>query len=52
MSDAEGTKAMFMKEKRSRKAFYDKLARGMSFKRAMSEEDYFVDDDQDENGQV
>ena len=52
MSDAEGTKAMFMKEKRSRKAFYDKLARGMSFKKAMAEEDYFVDDDQDENGQV
>ena len=47
MSDAEGTKAMFMKEKRSRKAFYDKLARGMSFKKAMSEEDYFVDDNED-----
>ena len=52
MSDAKGTKAMFMKEQRSRKAFYDKLARGMSFKKAMAEEDYFVDDDQDENGQV
>ena len=52
MSDAKGTKAMFMKEKRSRKAFYDKLARGMSFKKAMAEEDYFVDDDHDENGQV
>ena len=38
---------MFMKEKRSRKAFYDKLARGMSFKKAMSEEDYFVDDNED-----
>ena len=36
----------------SRKAFYDKLARGMSFKKAMAEEDYFVDDDHDENGQV
>ena len=47
MSDAEGTKAMFMKEKRSRKAFYDKLARGMSFKKAMAEEDYFVDDNED-----
>ena len=47
MSDVEGTKAMFMKEKRSRKAFYDKLARGMSFKKAMSEEDYFVDDNED-----
>jgi hypothetical protein len=39
-----------MKEKRSRKAFYDKL-RSMSFKKAMAEEDYFMDDDQDgENG--
>ena len=47
MSDAKGTKAMFMKEQRSRKAFYDKLARGMSFKKAMSEEDYFVDDNED-----
>ena len=46
-SDAKGTKAMFMKEKRSRKAFYDKLARGMSFKKAMAEEDYFVDDNED-----
>ena len=53
MSSVEGTKAMFMKEKRSRKSFYDKLARGMSFKKAMAEEDYFVDDIQDnENGQV
>jgi Mg-chelatase subunit ChlD len=53
MSSVEGTKAMFMKEKRSRKSFYDKLARGMSFKKAMAEEDYFVDDNQDnENGQV
>ena len=46
-SDAKGTKAMFMKEKRSRKAFYDKLARGMSFKKAMAEEDFFVDDNED-----
>ncbi len=45
-SNANGTKAMFMKEKRSRKALYDKLARGMSFKQAMSEEDYFVDDNE------
>ena len=44
---AVATKAMFMKEKRSRKAFYDKLARGMSFKKAMAEEDYFVDDNED-----
>lgn len=43
-SNVEGTKAMFMKEKRSRKSFYDKLARGMSFKKAMAEEDYFKDD--------
>lgn len=46
-SNVEGTKAMFMKEKRSRKAFYDKLARGMSFKKAMAEEDFFVDDNED-----
>jgi Mg-chelatase subunit ChlD len=46
MSSVEGTKAMFMKEKRSRKAFYDKLARGVSFKKAMDEEDYFVDDNE------
>ena len=44
MSNVEGTKAMFVKEKRSRKSFYEKLARGMSFKRAMAEEDYFIDD--------
>jgi Mg-chelatase subunit ChlD len=44
MSDVEGTKAMFLKEKRSRKSFYDKLAHGMSFKKAMAEEDYFIDD--------
>ena len=43
-SNVEGTKAMFMKEKRSRKSFYDKLASGMSFKKAMAEEDYFIDD--------
>lgn len=47
MSDAEGTKAMFRKELRSRKSFYDKLARGLSLKQAMAEEDYFVDDDKD-----
>ena len=52
-SDAEGTKKMFWKEKRSRKLFYGKLARGMSLKKAMSEENYFVDDDQDnENSQA
>ena len=44
MSDVEGTKAMFLKEKRSRKSFYDKLAHGMGFKKAMAEEDYFIDD--------
>ncbi len=44
MSNVEGTKAMFVKEKRSRKSFYEKLARGMSFKKAMAEEDYFIDD--------
>ena len=47
ISDAEGTKAMFRKELRSRKSFYDKLARGISLKQAMAEEDYFVDDDKD-----
>ena len=53
MSDVEGTKAMFMKEKLSRKLFYSKLAHGKSFKEAMAEEDYFVDDNEDnENGQA
>ena len=47
ISDAEGTKAMLRKELRSRKSFYDKLARGISLKQAMAEEDYFVDDDKD-----
>ena len=46
MSDVEGTKAMFKKDRRSRKSLYDKLAGGMSFKIAVAEEDYFVDDDQ------
>ena len=45
-SNVEGTKAMFKKDRRSRKSLYDKLAGGMSFKIAMAEEDYFVDDDQ------
>ena len=49
MSDAEGTKAMFRKERFSRKAFYGKLSAGKRFFEAKSE-DYFVDDDQnDEN---
>lgn len=48
MSDAAGTKAMFMKEKRSRHALYNKLAKGKSFFMAKSE-DYFVDDDQSED---
>ena len=49
MSDAEGTKAMFRKERLSRKAFYGKLSAGKRFFEAKSE-DYFVDDDQnDEN---
>ena len=49
MSDAEGTKAMFRKERFSRKAFYSKLSAGKRFFEAKSE-DYFVDDDQnDEN---
>ena len=44
-SSVAGTKEMFMKEKLSRRFFYDKLARGKSFFAAKSEE-YFVDDDQ------
>ena len=49
MSNAEGTKAMFRKERLSRKAFYGKLSAGKRFFEAKSE-DYFVDDDQnDEN---
>ena len=44
MSDAEGTKAMFRKERLSRKAFYGKLSAGKRFFEAKSE-DYFVDDD-------
>ena len=49
MSDAEGTKAMFRKERLSRRAFYGKLSAGKRFFEAKSE-DYFVDDDQnDEN---
>ena len=43
----EGTKAMFRKEKLSRSALYSKLAKGMSFMKAKSE-DYFVDDENDE----
>ena len=43
----EGTKAMFRKEKLSRNALYSKLAGGMSFMKAKSE-DYFVDDENDE----
>jgi Mg-chelatase subunit ChlD len=49
MSDAEGTRAMFRKEKRSRSAFYGKLARGMSFAASKSE-DYFVDDEPKDEG--
>ena len=49
MSDAEGTKAMFRKERYSRKAFYGKLSAGKRFFEAKSE-DYFVDDEpNDEN---
>ncbi|MBO4607300.1 MAG: VWA domain-containing protein [Prevotella sp.] len=42
-SSAEGTKEMFEKEKRSRKTLYEKLAGGISFAKAKSD-DYFVDD--------
>ena len=44
MSDAEGTKEMFRKERLSRKTFYGKLSAGKRFFEAKSE-DYFVDDD-------
>ena len=46
-SDIRGTKEMFIKEQRSRKSFYDKLARGISLKKVMAEEDYFADDNED-----
>ena len=36
---------LFLKEKHLRKSLYDKLAGGISFKKAMAEEDYFVDED-------
>ena len=48
MSDAEGTKTMFRKERFSRKAFYGKLSAGKRFFEAKSE-DYFVDDDPNDN---
>ena len=48
MSAAEGTKAMFRKERLSRKAFYGKLSAGKRFFEAKSE-DYFVDDDPNDN---
>ena len=48
MSDAEGTKAMFKKERFSRRAFYGKLSAGKRFFEAKSE-DYFVDDDPNDN---
>ena len=48
MSDAEGTKAMFRKERFSRKPFYGKLSAGKRFFEAKSE-DYFVDDDPNDN---
>ena len=48
LSDAEGTKAMFRKERFSRKAFYGKLSAGKRFFEAKSE-DYFVDDDPNDN---
>ena len=48
MSDADGTTAMFRKERFSRKAFYGKLSAGKRFFEAKSE-DYFVDDDPNDN---
>ncbi len=46
-SDIRGTKEMFIKEQRSRKSFYGKLARGISLKKLMAEEDYFADNNED-----
>ena len=43
-ADVAGTKAMFEKEKLSRRSLYDKLAGGISFEKAKSE-NYFVDDE-------
>jgi hypothetical protein len=43
-SDVAGTKKMFMKDKRSRKAFYDKLGKGISFSLAKAEQ-FFVDEE-------
>ena len=45
-SDSKGTKSMFLKEKLSRCAFYDKLAEGMHFSTAKSEK-FFMDDEED-----
>ena len=44
-SNVRGTKEMFLKERRSRKAFYDKLGMGTSFALAKSER-FFVDDEE------
>ena len=47
-SNISGTREMFRKDKRSRKAFYDKLGKGVSFSCA-KEDSFFVDDE--ENGE-
>ena len=44
-SDSKGTKGMFLKEKLSRCAFYDKLAGGVHFSEAKSEK-FFMDDEE------
>ena len=49
MSDAEGTKEMFIKEQRSRRAFYGKLSSGKNFSVAKSEK-FFVDDEDEDQG--
>ena len=46
-SDSKGTKGMFLKEKLSRCAFYDKLAGGVHFSEAKSEK-FFMDEDDTE----
>ena len=45
-SDSKDTKGMFLKEKLSRCAFYDKLAGGVHFSEAKSEK-FFMDDEED-----
>lgn len=45
-ADIEGTKEMFLKEKRSRSALYDKLGKGIKFSQAKCET-FFVDEEEE-----